>query len=150
MASTCFCNDILVSLPYHVQSCHQFSPRTHVDLTSKHCRTGIHYNPKDTITSKVGLCVVPGLTYPDGSPIDGLICDIRYKGLGTDPTQKPCANFEDSQFAVSFFCIFLLTRMCADSLWQCKHDGDTCQIYHLTEDPTLGVAHCQWPSTILN
>ncbi|RDI79549.1 hypothetical protein Vi05172_g10504 [Venturia inaequalis] len=96
-----------------------------------HCRTGMHYDPKNTITSKVGLCVIPGMQYPDGSPIDGVVCDIRYKGLGNDPNQEPCANFEDSQFA-------------------CKHDGDSCQVYHLAEDPTLGVAHCQWPNTIIN
>ncbi|TID27312.1 hypothetical protein E2P81_ATG00072 [Venturia nashicola] len=95
------------------------------------CRTGIHYDPDRNLASKVGLCVVPGLIYPDGSPVDGILCDIRWMGRANDSNQKACANYEDSQFA-------------------CKHDGDSCQIYHLAEDPTLSVAHCQWPNTILN
>jgi hypothetical protein len=71
------------------------------DFKQQHCRTGIHYDPA-TLGGAVGLCEVPNLRLIDGTLSQGFVCDIRWEGGIADPrTQKPCTNFEDSQFAVS-------------------------------------------------
>lgn len=54
----------------------------------------------------MGKCEVPGLTLLDGTISEGIVCDIPWQGLPHDVKQKPCANWKDSQFAVSFCVSF--------------------------------------------